>query len=223
MGVQSKPKRVSSRDRNLHSTFKTVHIGSYYSQIVIKNNYFNKIKRKYFSNSNLVILNELNCRYIKYKTNNKKQSNYECDFRLTNLSKNKKYYFAEYPYKKNEKPKFFKLVLPKKYKKTNIEKLFTIKFNKILFKDYLNSLKNENKKQIQIKLIRSIINPYCYIGVKSTMCKFLVLLNLGSSYVVRIKNENNNMNKKNKQRKQNFSILTIPRKYVLGTRLNVNF
>ncbi len=46
----------------LNNTFKEVHIGSYYSQLVINNNYFEKIKRKDFLNSDLIILNELNCR-----------------------------------------------------------------------------------------------------------------------------------------------------------------
>ena len=229
--------KVFNLNTFIDDTFQEVHIGSYYSQFVISNNYFNKIKRKDFLNFDPIILNKLSCRYIKPKTNNNHSNYYECNFNLTNISKNKKYYFAEYLYKQYEKSKFYKLILPTKHKKnhskvennkTKIEKLFTIKLNKILFQNYLKSLKYKNAKESQIKLVRNIIvnnattaPSYCYIGAKSTICKFLVLLNLGSNYVVRI--NNNIAIQDNKQKSQNFSIITIPKKYVLSTRLNLSF
>ena len=230
--------RIFNLNIFINNTFQEVHIGSYYSQFVINNNYFEKIKRKDFLNSDLFILNKLSCRHIKPKKNNSKHPNYyKCDFKLTNISKNKKYYFAEYSYGQYEKPQFSKLNLPKNYIKPNnkdkknkikIKKLLKIKFNKILFQNYLKSLKYNNAKESQIKLVRNIIvnnattaPSYCYIGAKSTICKFLVLLNLGSNYVVRI--NNNIAIQDNKQKSQNFSIITIPKKYVLSTRLNLNF
>ncbi len=213
----------------INNTFQEMHIGSYYSQFVISNNYFNKIKRKDFLNFDPIILNKLSCRYIKPKKNNNKHPNYyECDFNLTNISKNKQYYLAEYSYKKY---KFSKLNLPKNYiklnkkdkkNKTKMKKLLKIKFNKILFQNYLDSLKYKNQNETQIKLIKSIAAPsYCYIGANSTICKFFVLLNLGSNYVVRI--NNNNAIQDNKQKSQNFSVITIPKKYILSTRLNISF
>jgi hypothetical protein len=212
----------------INNSFLDIKIGYYNTIMILNNNYFEKIKRKNFLNSDLIILNRLSCSYIKSKKNNKKHSNYyECDFKIRNISKNKKYYFAEYPYGQYEKPQFFKLNLPIKYIKSKIKKLFTIKLNKILFQKYLNNLKNKNTKDNQINLVRNIVvnnattaPSYCYIGAKSTICKFFVLLNLGSNYVVRI---NNNTSQENKQQSQNFSIITIPKKYVLSTRLNISF
>ncbi|MHB8231843.1 MAG: hypothetical protein ACYDDB_02935 [bacterium] len=201
----------------LDNTFKYTHIGSYYSTFVIKKNYFEKIKQKEFIN--LISLNELNCKF--------EQKDYEshasCNFKI--IGKNKNYYFAEYMYRKQDakKIRYFPLNISKIKiinKNSVLNKDLLMIFNKKKFKNYLQVLKV--KKETQSQLERSIINTsfsYYFINgnSNSVLCKFYVLLNLGSNYVIRIKNIDSYMN--NSKKPPKYSILTIPKKYVLGTKL----